>query len=307
MAENTTKISNPGVGMLKDIDSELHKRQVQHELIPSFVSADTYKNILDRKARNEQVLKDYFYLLDLALRGYNRSKDDISIYVFAKYIVDNSVYISDIPATTMKEQFDAKYKNIDTKEAMKYLNEVATLYRQDKNKINRIIFGEMSVNQAQCPSCVLNTIKPEVVYVTKQEACPKVTTTQEVMRKPALALKPTLEQFVSLFKTAVDCLVTNKTDFYNLYQNRLSNLEFLKVPKFAPVLAYAKYLEDNQHALNMIDPIQQRDALDAAVPQFFTNRIYYVQGIHVQLFIILATELYQTNPTEVNQLLASLI
>jgi hypothetical protein len=110
-----------------------------------------------------------------------------------------------------------------------------------------------------------------------------------------------LEDFVIILKNAVDAIVTNKVDFYKVYINITTGNEFLYMPKFIPVLKYAKFIKDNNQYMTEIDETLKTQAIDTLYPDFNSDSKFYIQGTHAQVFLILANSLYETEQNNVNK------
>lgn len=359
----STHIDNPGRVTLQEMQVEENHREEIRKLIPTYVSKDIYKAINDKQKRNQQVANDYFYLLDLAVACYFANKTDIQtnamnnekyipVLVFSKYIIDYEFYIADVPADVMKNRFNEKYsKTPGIDDAMKFLNNLASMYKKDKRSYNFVIFEKFAKvvsQEATCPGAFY--MQPAAVsagaLAVAQESIklPSATTTTntttsitpqtptaptntpvytstsgetaKVTNKPGLVQQESyltvnsanrnnvvLQDFLKIYKLAIETCVTNKHDFFALYESRKTDAEFLNVGAFIPVLAYAKYIEDNQKHINNIDPVVLRNAINNLYPNFLRDQRFYVQGTHIQVFIILASNLYDSNSYEVNQLL----
>ena len=111
-----------------------------------------------------------------------------------------------------------------------------------------------------------------------------------------------IKDFLNLYETTIESLETNKDELYNIYQNRMTDFEFLNVYAFRPVLIYAKYIEDNRELINQIDQ-QIQDVIAQKYPDLNSNPRYFVSQLHVETFILIATNLYSTSPTEVDNAL----
>jgi hypothetical protein len=127
-------------------------------IIPSYVSIDTYKSITNINERNTKVLNDYFSLLDLAIKCFFQNDPDIvtnvkenekyiPVLVFSKFVIDYNSYISVISNQEFKTKFDSLYSNVDRiLEAMLFLDSIITLYNNNKNDINYVIFDKYNRN-----------------------------------------------------------------------------------------------------------------------------------------------------------------
>lgn len=330
---------NDSVQNLLVLDELKNHRNQMKMLIPTYLSDDIYKDIQDKSLRNDIVLRDYFYLLDLANRAYHNGNTTVAnvlqdekylpIAVFGKYIVDYEHYISDVPSEKMKAEFQSKFSLVpDIMEVMKFLNQVSQMYKDDRRSFDFVIFekyAKVISDTNTCPSC---TIKQEYIYVnvpvpviqeqtttnrqptnmTQSETVTQPETPKPILSPNVEAIKGAslLEQFVDVYSKAIMALVQHKVEFYNLYHTKQTDVDFIRNANFAFVLRYTKFLADNQTQIDQLDQTEVMKYMKLAAPNFMTDDLYTINGMHVQVFIILASNLYQSNRLEVNKALSSL-
>lgn len=108
--------------------------------------------------------------------------------------------------------------------------------------------------------------------------------------KPKFVLnnKKDKDELLSIYEDAVSALSINEEDFYEIYKNSDSDLDFLEnIGKdFYPVLYYAKYIEDNKSYFYDLDLKNDMTNINPS-------------------FIIYASELYYKFPLEVNKFLSA--
>lgn len=306
---------------LRVVDEQAYQREQMRMLIPTYLSYDIYKDITNKQQRIDQIIIDYFYLLDLANKTYHSTtapivKDSLlqdekylPIIVFAKYIVDNEQYISDVPAEKMKAEFQQRFSMVsDMTTVMQFLNEVSQTYRNNKSSFDNVIFEkyvQVISDKNTCPSCIT---LPEQESPTMGETFNQPVTQPETIATQ-VAIAPTmslLEQFVDVYSKTIAALVQHKVEFYNLYQTKQTDADFIKNANFGFVLRYAKFIYDNQTQIDQLDQTEVMKHMMLAAPNYMTDPIYSINGMHVQSFIILASNLYQTNRSEVNLALSNL-
>jgi hypothetical protein len=231
----------------------------------------------------------------LKTKGANLLEDprNLPILVYAKFVSDYQLYLG------------ANVKaNID------FLNQIVVFYKDNRELVNGTLFKK---HQWVAQEMISKTCA--VAAAVTQPGAAAAVPGAAVAAGAAAAAVPTqpvprsiqheLSRLMDIYKTAIQTLVTHKVMFYDVYKNRNTDLVFLNIPKFAPVLLYAKYIEDNKQQIESIDPIIKREAFSKLFPNFTEDQTYYVQGLHIQAFIILASNLYNIYRSDFNAALLS--
>jgi len=115
-----------------------------------------------------------------------------------------------------------------------------------------------------------------------------------------------LNDYMESYKDAINTLVVNKYELNQVYKNRKTDLEFLNVGNFIPVLKFTKYIEDYKIYIEQINQNDLQNAINNTYPNYMTDPKFKVGSLHIQVFMILASNLYNTNPTDVNGVLLNM-
>jgi hypothetical protein len=237
---------------------------------------------------------DYWLLLRLAVNASldkpsfeNVMKQEkyVPILVFSKFAVMNQGLVKSLPQDITNMYISQNSDLLAKAESLKLIDTVVARYKINPEEIDDIIY----------------------------KACMSAGAVQQEARKPAkkdpnsYLLLPTEQRnevimydFLNVFKSAVESLVTNKDELLKVYQSRKSDADYLKIYTFLPALIYAKFIEDNKDYLNQVDPNQRKQMLETLYPDFTTNDRFYVQGTHIQVFLIIASNLYNGSQRDVD-------
>ena len=250
--------------------------------------AGLQKDVLSRR-----LLADFWMLMRLAVNAYEDGKPSFQavlaqqkfspILVFAKFVNVNKAYIDGLPEDMRVAYFSQNADILSKSEALKLVDTFVSRYKTNPEEIDRILYKGCTVGtQQEAPKPAKKDPNSYLVMPAEQ-------------RNEAV-----LYDFLEVFKNAVESIVANKTTLFSLYQSRKSDVEFLQAYEFVPALLYAKFVEDNKEYLNQIDPTLRKQQLTALYPDFTTSERFYVQGIHAQVFLIIASNLYIGSPRDVD-------
>jgi hypothetical protein len=293
--------------------------------------SDIYKN-MNVDARNSSIIRDVTTVLNAAIKNYHEYAAELKVVLSSLNVNTMQNTCKQNDANNNALYGSDKYLRILA--AVKYLfmyNEYATVipvqqrevaFKQFEREeealdaIGQIIFYALydlenfqaSLNKLYTASCN----KLEGLKSTQET--PKRAESQIVqpLKKDSTdyAIMPidarnqaVLKDLKDYFKNAIEALLASKEQLYDLYVVRKTDNEFLKVRNFVPVLQYAKFLEDNKTYLDQVNPTDKSNVLQQLYPDFNSNMIFYVQGMHIQTFIIIASNLYNTVPSDVNHVI----
>lgn len=308
-------------------------------IIKMYTDADIYKD-MSLDARNTSILSDVVVVLKAAIRNYhdyevdirnllqslqvnplqgtcNKTSDNNSalydsekylrILAAVKYLLMYDNYIEMIPASqrdVILQQFESETAAFDALSQIifytlfdmpGFMTAVNGMYSKYCNKLEE-------VKPQPCIQPVSNcAVSTPNVQPLKKEATDYAIMPTEARNKAVLT------NLGEYFKNAIETLVSAKEQLYEIYKNRKTDKEFLQIKNFVPVLQYAKFIEDNKVYLDQISPTDKTTVLKTLYPDFDNNQIFYVQGLHVQMFIIIATNLYTTIPFDVNNVIFTAI
>jgi hypothetical protein len=238
------------------------------------------------------------------------------------YVSKNNNCVVGVPDYTQAQSYNYKYEDFNNKCSVKdYIYDPMTTnqFRSDLSQTDPI-FQQISICRSiNCPSdfntvgnsCTkqinnknLTILKPIYlsIPISFDKSQQQSDNTYDYNTLPNdIRNKTVLTDYINLYKAAIDILVINKFEFYQVYQNRTTDVEFLNLVNFIPVLKFAKYTEDNKLYIEQLSQSDLQNEINNAYPNFMKDPKFKVQGIHIQIFIILASNLYNSNPTECNQ------
>lgn len=255
--------------------------------VKQYLLEDIYKNM--SKDKIEPALKEHFnILLTSAINNLDKSipislenNKFIDTWIFAKYVIMYDDYITRFDdIVQIKDNIDS----FDT--IMSFVSKSVLNYNSLVKSINNFLVKNCGFNG-------INSVQSESHAMIQNMNMMSADGRNTNM----------LDTLINLFKTAISTLITNKTDLFKRYQTRNSDTEFLRISTFKPVLEYAKFIEDNKAYLNQIDPTAQKAAFSNLYQDFLTSDKFYVNGMHLQLFILLASNIYLSYPDDVNKAL----
>jgi hypothetical protein len=294
----------------KEQEDDFRKRQEIQKFVPSFVSQDVYKSIVDKEVRNMQLLNDLFYLLDIIITHNVNEKNIMSnlhILVGAKFLIDYEIYLDNVNPEKFKLEFEKRYANKPgASVAWDSVRQASVMYKANKAHYDKIIFSgvpqEMPFPTLKPPDVIIPVSANTVVTPTKNTNVIGTSLTRgELEVKPPSVIRndDINTSLLHLYKKAIEALINNKETFYKIYKKRKTDAEFLNVPSFAPVILYVKFLEENKENTN-INPTIVKEGMNKLFPNFTTDERYFVHDMHIQTFLVLASNLYVYSASETN-------
>lgn len=209
----------------------------------------------------------------------------LPVLVFSKFVVNNHDLLKSLPDDITSMYVSQNSDLLAKPESLKIIDTFVSRYRSNPSEIDAIVYKACTsagVAQKETP-------KPAKKDPNSYLLLPTTQRNQAIMY-----------DFLNVFKNAVESIVTNKASLLKVYQSRKSDVEFLNIYEFVPALIYAKFIEDNKEYLNQVDPNERKQMLTSLYPDFMTNERFYTQGIHVQVFLIIASNLYDGSPRDVD-------
>lgn len=284
----------------KIVYQELHITKPSTDVCSYAMHNNTYLT-LPKEVQVRKFPADFWMLLRLAIKTYEDNKPTfdnvmkqekyITILVFSRFAVKNQDFVNSLPSEITNMYISQNSDLLAKKEAMKFIDTFVIRYKANPSEIDAIIYKQCHQNTScnQDSASVGKTQEP-----VKKESNSYISLPVE-QRNAAV-----MYDFLNVFKNAVEAILSNKAEMLNAYKARKSDTEFLKLYSFTPALLYAKFIEDNKDYLNQVDPIQRKQQLVTLYPDFMTNERFYIEGVHIQVFLIIASNLYIGSPRNVD-------
>lgn len=250
---------------------------------------------LPKEVMVRRLPSDFWMLLRIAVDTYESTKPSFQdamtqekcapMLVFARFAAVNRDYVKSLPSDIAGMYASQNVDILSKTEAMRFIDSLVARYRSNPAEIDAILYKRCTATGAQ---------RDDVPKPAKKEPNSYLLMPAE-QRNEAV-----LYDFLNVFKSAVESIVSNKEALFKTYQARRSEVDLLKMYEFVPALLYAKFIEDNKQYLNQIDPNLRKQQVVSLYPDFTTNDRFYVQGLHAQVFLIIASNLYIQSPRNVD-------